>query len=223
MHRRATGFVSVFVLVVVFGLASFRADASPVLNFLDGTLTVTGFFSSSESVLDVRGALGLNLVDQGVVLGPVVIVDSTGGTDPTGEVLPFGNRELLAVDWESLNTLVTADLLFDFDHATRDEQTLVVPVWTKVSAPGGDPGPGLALLIYGSPAAFRFTLSDFVDFGDGEVAYQWQFDSISPRAVPEPGSLVMLLSGALVFAACRRRPGANRLSAGLWSVRSTRG
>lgn len=191
-------------LIVLAALCLGPAPAScgPVFEITNGTLTVTGFFSNDSSLLDVRGAATFDVSDAGLPLGPLIILDRTQGTDPGGYDLPWGNTTLFAIDSDSPISYVTATLTFDFDAADAIGDMVRVPAFASTSPPGGAAGRALTLLVNGSPLSFWFNLSDSVDLGDGNLAYQWELASIETTDVPEPsqsiGVAIALLGAALV-------------------------
>ena len=102
-----------FLSVVWAGLcvAAMPARATPVFQIESGALTVTALLSNGVPTFDIRGAVLLGVSDLGLPLSQLSLSDSTGGTDPSGAALPFGNAFIIGTDANSAVSKI-GDILF---------------------------------------------------------------------------------------------------------------
>jgi hypothetical protein len=191
------------ILFLIIGAS--LAFADPILNPVSGSLDATAVLSSGTIQLDVRGLLEFDFTDPTVGIPDVSLVfaDSTGGTDPSGLVLPFGNAFLNVTSPASASTGVTDIAYFDFGSVTFNGPTLTIPAYFA-SVPLGDlPDAALADLVANSGIPFNFTFSTSQDFGNGNAIAQFTLTSVSQ--VPEPATVGLALAGIFALTGYRFR------------------
>jgi len=185
--------------------ATWQAAASPIYQIGGGTLTITGLFVGADPpILDIRGAVLLQVSDTGLPLSPLAIYDSTGGTDPDALMLPFGNSLLFADDENSGVSGITAVVQFNFALSQVSGPYITIP-GTVTLIPIGSPLSGaLGAFAGDSPVPFTFLNSAFADLGGGTFVLQWQLDSVG-SPIPEPGSFALLSAGVVFLGIVHRK------------------
>lgn len=197
-------YASVGLAALALLLVPQNAEAGPIFTLEGGTLTATAIAGPGVFTLDVRGAALLGVTDTGLPLSAITVADITGGTDPTGSVLPFGNAYLVASDYQSGTNGMTDLLFFDFANSNLTGPTLTIPVYAAPLPLGSVPDAILATLVDASPVPFSFDFSQFVDLGGGYGIGQWQLASVG-SVVPEPATWTLMFSSALLWIGARRR------------------
>lgn len=201
MRLNARALCPAIGLSVALGVAS-MAQAAPVFDLSSGSLIVTAFVpTGGVPTYDIRGLALLAVSDTGLPSSPLLLFDSTGGTDPSATVLPFGNSVLIADDANTGTTGVQAIVFFDFGNVSFTPAFgLLVPATAGVFPAGSSPGPVLSTLT-NSPNVFSFDLIQNVTVTNGLV-FQWQ---LSPSSTSAPEPLQSLLMGTGLAALCALR------------------
>jgi hypothetical protein len=189
----------------VFTCASFLvgpAHAAPTFG-ITGAIYSYRYIAPSAELLDVRGLAAIEVFDP-ASLGSVLLTDTTGGTDPSFSVIPFGNSSLLAVN--SLFTQV-GGMLFDFTTPLYTPTTMTLRALGLPITPV--PSTDAALLRLQGAFTFQFDLIDLRDAGTGDFLATYLLTGITaerkgPPSVPEPAT-GGLLGGAAILAAVFRK------------------
>jgi hypothetical protein len=187
---------------VVFGLAfAGSAMAAPVFDISSGTLTLNRFLAAAGGETDdVRGLVNLNVSDGGSLVGPVVLADQTGGTDPGFTTLAFGNALVIGIN-----------AAFDqFSAVTFDFATIVSGATTADVTATGAPiatvtDPALTGTL--GPMVFTFALQSVTPVG-ADVVATYTLSGVASGAVaatPEPATLAIAGLGLAVLGVVRWR------------------
>jgi hypothetical protein len=202
MTRRYSTQIHFLSLAAGLLLVPAAATGTPVFQIVTGTLTVTDSYIGGNSTFDIRGAVLLNVTDFSLPPSALAVFDSTGGTDPTGSVLAFGNATLFATDSNSATSGVEDILSFDFGQATiPGSNLLLVPATITVSPVGSTPDALLSELTNNSPLTVLFNYVSLSDLGDGNAVIQWQ---LATNYTPEPANFVLVGVACLVIGGIRR-------------------
>ncbi len=189
---RFTGLVIALLLVL---LIASPTSAAPIFSPVSGSLQVTGLFPfGGLPTLDIRGAALFAVSDVALPPTPLYIMDSTGGQDPTGSVLPFGNNQLLAFDNVSASGFIT----FDFPNLTVNGSILTVPGSLFIPSSFTPAGSMVALATV-NPLFYQFQQTAFQDLGGSNFLAQWGLTGIQAPAIPEPASFAMLFGGGVIL------------------------
>jgi len=185
--------------VLIFGcglmLLGTQAWADPTFTIDEGTLTASRLIplgGPPPELDDVRGLVEISVTGDA---NPVIITDSTDGTDPTfAAPLLFGNTSLIGfvVPGPQADT-IAFNLASSVFSPTTDTITAVgTPIFP---VPNTDP----ALLAFDQPLLFTFTLSNFVSPVPGTTTTlaQYTLSSIAV-ATPEPALAGVVALGLLL-------------------------
>jgi hypothetical protein len=185
-------------VAVSLGVVASQTHASPIFQIVSGDLTLS--YSSETATYDIRGAALLSVTDIGLTASPLALFDSTGGTDPTYSVLPFGNTVLTADDSNSGNSGIEDLVFFDFTGLSLSS-SITVDAYSYVYPTTDTPTPTLAELINNSPVAFDFSLVSINGDPTDGYTFQWDLTSVEaqsqPSAAPEPVSSLLMGTGML--------------------------
>jgi hypothetical protein len=164
---------------------------------------VSSILDASIQEYDIRGVAGIN-VTEGSFTGTFIVGDGTnlGGSPP-----PVPNHILIAS-----NVAADEALLLFFGNPR-----VGLPGFLLDTASLGPLSPSITdpILVYlaNNQTTFGFTLTGTTPLNDSQLLSTWVLSSITGPdmqvgpAVPEPGSVVLVLSGAAIVMARRRRVG----------------
>lgn len=202
----ATGMGSLFV-----GPSAFQSALSPVAAI--SQFTLTGWFRSSSTDLDRAHFLhvqnGNNILSlTGLAGGPVGsrsrLRFTMDDSDTFPEVDTFGNYES---DWSTPDAWAYFAITYDGQSTTDTVQIysggLTAPVTLSTSSPESSiqfPLGGASIWIGADPSnedPFQGFLEEFRLYGS--VLTPSEIEQVRLSAVPEPGSMVLLLLGMLMF------------------------
>lgn len=188
--------------LLIFGcgliLVGMQAWADPTFTIDAGTLTASRLIplgGPPPELDDVRGLVEISVTGDA---NPVIITDSTNGTDPNFLTLPFGNSSLtgFVIAGPQANT-IAFNLGSSVFSPTTDTITAVGTPTFPV--PNTDP----ALSAFDEPLLYTFTLFNFVNPVPGTTTSLAQYSltsiSVASVATPEPALAGVVALGLMML------------------------